>query len=234
MTENIIIAIDGPAGAGKSTVAKLIAEKLGLLYIDTGAMYRALTLSVLRQQIDLANETIVNEIMITKLAESLIIELPDSPAENKVLLNGEDVSEAIRNPEISRNVAIIAKIPGVRKTMVNLQKALAKKGRVVMEGRDIGNKVLPGAGYKFFLTASAQERAQRRYIELTNKGYQVDLNELVQEITQRDYIDSTRKSDPLIPAKDAIIIDSTAMNLEQVLDFILSTVYPEKIGGSCQ
>ena len=227
MTENISIAIDGPAGAGKSTVAKLIAEKLGFLYIDTGAMYRALTLSVLRQGIDLAAED-----MITELAESLKIELPNTPAENKVLLNGEDISDAIRNPEISRIVAIIAKMPGVRKIMVNIQKSLAQKGRVVMEGRDIGNKVLPSAGYKFFLTASAEERAKRRYIELTNKGYRVSLNELVREITERDYTDRTRVTDPLVPAPDAIIIDSTDMNLEQVTNIILSMVNSGITGGN--
>ena len=229
MTENISIAIDGPAGAGKSTVAKLLAEKLGLLYIDTGAMYRALTLSVLRQQIDLAAEDVI-----TELAKSLIIELPNTPVENKVLLNGEDVSDAIRNPEISRIVAIIAKMPGVRKIMVNIQKALAQKGKVVMEGRDIGNKVLPGAAYKFFLTASAEERAKRRYIELINKGYRVSLNELVREITERDYTDRTRATDPLVPASDAIIIDSSDMNLEQVTDFILSRVTAGKTGGNNQ
>ena len=226
MTKNISIAIDGPAGAGKSTVAKLIAERLGLLYIDTGAMYRALTLSVLRQKIDLSSED-----MIIKLAESLKIELPNNSIDNKVLLNGEDVSEAIRNPEISRNVAIIAKMQGVRKIMVNIQKSLGQKGGVVMEGRDIGNKVLPGATYKFFLTASAEQRAKRRYIELINKGYRVSLDELVREITERDYTDRTRLADPLVPAPDAIIIDSTDINLEQVADNILGMVNSGKTGG---
>ncbi|ACV62929.1 cytidylate kinase [Desulfofarcimen acetoxidans DSM 771] len=229
MIDNMSIAIDGPAGAGKSTVARLLAEKLGLLYIDTGAMYRTLTLSVLREQLDLSDED-----RITKLAGALNIKLSNQPLDNKVFLNGEDVTEAIRQPEVSRNVALIARMPAVRQIMVNIQQSLAEKGKVVMEGRDIGNKVLPGATYKFFLTASPEERAKRRYRELIEKGYEVSLNDLVRDITERDNTDRTRLTDPLIPAPDAIIIDSTNMSLVEVTNNIIKLIAAGNNGGTSE
>ncbi|WP_066640027.1 (d)CMP kinase [Desulfolucanica intricata] len=221
MAGKINIAIDGPAGAGKSTVAKDIARRLGLIYIDTGAMYRALTLMALKCELDLDNEDIL-----TKLANSIKIEFINDPVTGggRILLNGEDVSDAVRNPEISRHVSRVAKVPGVRNRMAKIQQSMAINGGVVMEGRDIGIKVLPQADYKFFLTASARERARRRYIELINQGYQVDMEQLVQEIKERDFCDSTRAVDPLTPAEDAEIIDCTTMSLDQVVMYILSRV----------
>lgn len=218
MYNNTCIAIDGPAGAGKSTVAKLVASKLNLLYIDTGAMYRAITLKALQEGLELDNEE-----GLTRLARRSRIDLVAGTLQ-RVLLDGKDVTEEIRTPEVSRCVSHVAKVSGVREILVEQQRRLAGENGVVMDGRDIGTVVLPGAENKFFLTASAEERAQRRAKELSAKGYAVDIEKLTREIQERDYIDSTRAASPLIPAGDAIIIDSSGMTIEEVGNIIVAGV----------
>lgn len=208
-----VIAIDGPAGAGKSSVAREVAKGLGYIYIDTGAMYRALTLKAINQSIDLSDEE-----ALTEMAEGTDIAL--AYAENKsqiIYLDGHDVSTDIRSPEVSQNVSLVAKVPGVRKEMVILQRQLASRGGVIMDGRDIGTNVLPKADLKFYLTASVDIRAKRRFIEMKNQGYDVDLASLKEEIAQRDKMDWERKTAPLVKAPDAICIDTSAMNLNEVI-----------------
>jgi len=213
------IAVDGPAGAGKSTVAKLLARQLGYLYVDTGAMYRAVTLKALRQGIDLADERALSD-----LAASTGIDLTTGSNEiTHVFLEGEDVTSAIRAPEVSRNVSFVARAPGVRAALVDRQRQLAK-GDVVMEGRDVGTVVMPEAQVKIFLTASVEERAQRRQADLTARGYQVPLENIVEEIEERDRLDSSRLTAPLVPAPDARIIDCSRINAQQVAELILEVV----------
>ncbi|AGL01950.1 (d)CMP kinase [Desulfoscipio gibsoniae] len=214
------IAIDGPAGAGKSTVAKLAAEKLGYVYIDTGAMYRAVTLQALMDKIDMSDET-----NLTRIAESVDLALrADESGNTRVFLNGVDVSRQIRTPEVSRNVSLVSQVPGVRRRMMQLQKEMGARSGVVMEGRDIGTQVLPDAEMKFFLTASVEERARRRYAELIHRGFTVTYDEVYKDIAQRDNIDSHRAVAPLKPARDAEIIDCTGMTVEQVVDAIAARV----------
>lgn len=217
------IAIDGPAGAGKSTVAKIVAKKLGFTYIDTGAMYRAIALKTL---IDGVNPEDTQGL--ARLAEAVSVSLVmDKGGEMKVFLNGEDVTERIRRPDVSRVVSLVARVPAVRKRLVELQKAMAEKGGVVMEGRDIGTAVLPDAEVKIFLYASPEERARRRREELAQKGYFVDQREIEEEITERDRIDSSREINPLIPAPDAEIIDCSSLTVEQVVKMIIDKVLRE-------
>ena len=182
MALNPNIAIDGPAGAGKSTVARMVAKELNFLYIDTGAMYRAMTLKALREGIDLNDEEAVSLVA----ASALITLITGENASLKVLLNGEDVTEEIRSPVISRSVSLVARAPAVRKHLVELQRAMACRGGVVMEGRDIGTVVLPDAQIKIFLTASPGERARRRRLELAGKGTDVDQRQVEEEILARD------------------------------------------------
>lgn len=212
------IAIDGPAGAGKSTVAKLVAQALNFLYIDTGAMYRAVTLKALRQKVDLIEAN-----SLTQLAKESVIQLlPGS--RQRVLLDGEDVTEEIRSPEVTAQVSAVAKIAGVRQVMVKRQRQMAEETSVVMDGRDIGTVVLPDADAKFFLTASAEERANRRAKELIDKGYTIDIEKLTKEIKERDYMDSNRAVSPLVPAEDSITIDSTGMTIEEVVAAIIARI----------
>jgi len=218
------IAIDGPAGAGKSTVARLVAKRLGYLYIDTGAMYRAVTLKALRNGVDLKDQE-----QLGKLASTVSINLKTGPEENlTVWLDGEDVTEEIRSPVISNNVSLVAKVPAVRIKMIELQRDMAKSGGVVMEGRDIGKRVLPNAQVKIYLTASVGERARRRWRELNAKGIKADRHQIEEEICKRDYIDASREMDPLSPAEDAVIIDSTSFPVDKVVDFIVTRVTGER------
>jgi cytidylate kinase len=220
MAANPNIAIDGPAGSGKSTVALMVAKELGFLYVDTGAMYRAVTLKALREGIDLNDWEAVE-----RVAASASIELiPGGNSMLRVLLNGEDVTQEIRSPEISRCVSLVARVPEVRNRLVELQRSMACRGGVVMEGRDIGTVVLPDAQVKIFLTASPGERARRRREELVKNGANVDQRQVEEEIHAMDKIDTQRDTAPLKPAMDAEIIDSSTIPAEQVVKMILARV----------
>lgn len=224
MKKRISIAIDGPAAAGKSTVAKIVAEGLEYIYIDTGAMYRALTYKAIKNQIDIKNETELMEIL-----DDSVIELLPGKTGQIVLLDGADVTNNIRTSEVTNNVSVVAAHEAVRKEMVIRQQRFAERGGVVMDGRDIGTHVLPNAEVKVFLLASVEERAQRRHTENLQKGYPSDLDTLKQEIAQRDKFDSEREVAPLRKAKDAVEIDTTSLSIQQVVDEIMKLAL-ERIG----
>ncbi len=218
--QKLKVAIDGPAGAGKSTIAKLLAGILGYIYIDTGAMYRAITLKALRNGLDLNNQ-----VELTKLTQTTALQLKlDSTGNQLVFLDGQDITLDIRNPQVTQNVSQVSAAPGVRQELVRLQQVLAAKGGVVMDGRDIGTCVLPQAEFKFFLTASIIERARRRYFELKDKGFAVDLEQLKLEIAARDAQDTGRACAPLTQAPDAILIDSSNLNIDQVVAKMLEHI----------
>jgi CMP/dCMP kinase len=217
------IAIDGPAAAGKSTVAKIVAGKLSYLYIDTGAMYRSLTYKALKSDTDLHDQT-----ELTKLLETTKIELEPSDKGQLVYLDGEDVTDEIRQSEVTNSVSHVAVHSLVREEMVKRQQKLASEGGVVMDGRDIGTHVIPDAEVKVFLLASVEERAQRRHDENVAKGFPSDLEKLKEEIALRDKIDSEREVAPLKKADDAFEIDTTSLNISEVVDRIMSLV--ERIG----
>ena len=210
----MIIAIDGPAGSGKSTIAKLIAEDLGLVYLDTGAMYRLVTLKAL-------NDGILDDLeKIIKMLDNLSIDIK----ENGFYLDDIDVSEGIRKPVVSENVSDIAAIREVREKMVDLQRKFSESKNVILDGRDIGTVVFPNADVKIFLIADAKERANRRYKELVAKGENVRIEEIYENILKRDEIDSTRKESPLKKADDAIEVDTTSKNIEEVKNEILNII----------
>ncbi|HEY9855029.1 MAG TPA: (d)CMP kinase [Stenomitos sp.] len=212
----LVIAIDGPAGAGKSTVARRVARMLGLLFLDTGAMYRALTWRALQAGMDLADEA-----ALARLARESRIELEAAEAGDRVRIDGQDVTEAIRTPEVTRRVSEVARVGAVREHLVGLQQALGKEGGVVAEGRDIGTVVFPRADLKIFLVASPAERARRRARDLEKAGHTVDLAALEAEIERRDAIDSNREHSPLRPAEDAVLLDSDHLTASEVVDAIL-------------
>lgn len=206
------VAIDGPAGSGKSTVAKMISKELNIIYLDTGAMYRAVTLKVLNENISF------NDIdSIKGIVDKITIDFKG----NNIYLDGRDVSEDIRSTIVTNNVSDIAKLDYVRTKMVALQQKIASGNDIIMDGRDIGTIVLPNAELKVFLTASIEERARRRYEELVSKGKEVDIDILKEEIARRDKIDSERSNSPLVQAKDAILLDTSSMNINDVINFIL-------------
>jgi cytidylate kinase len=216
MTERrIIVAIDGPAGAGKSTIARRVAQKMGAIYVDTGAMYRAVALWAQRSGIATSDMKSVE-----KLAEHADIDLVGQ----RIFLNGEDVTDEIRRPEISQAASEVAAIPGVRRAMVALQRDMSEKASLVMEGRDIGSVVFPDAEVKVFLDARPEERAQRRAAELEAKGVAVDLVDLTRQIAERDHRDRNRDTSPLIQAPDAAFLDSTGRTLEEVEEEILRLI----------
>ncbi|MHA6251085.1 (d)CMP kinase [Oceanobacillus sp. CAU 1775] len=219
MQELNAIAIDGPAAAGKSTVAKIVAKKLNFIYIDTGAMYRALTLKALNQALDLKDETSIMELL-----QDTTITLENVNDKQRVILDGQDVTDEIRYHNVSRNVSHIAKLTSIRLEMVKRQQALAENQPVVMDGRDIGTHVLPNAKLKFFLVASVDERAKRRHEENLANGMDSNLEELKVEIQQRDEIDSNRKTAPLVKAEDAIEINTTSLSIDGVVNRILEEV----------
>lgn len=210
-----IIAIDGPAGAGKSTVAKIAAERLGYTYIDTGAMYRGVAWKALR------GADHVTDADILRAVREIDVRLSCTDAGTRVTVDGTDVTEEIRTPAVTRIVSRVAALGPVREKMVELQRAMAAAGNVVMDGRDIATNVLPNADVKVFLSASVEERARRRCKEMRAKGYDVDLDELQKEIAARDKQDSERAISPLRKADDAVLIDSTGLSIEGVVERIL-------------
>lgn len=214
-----VIAIDGPAGSGKSTVSKLIAKRLGLLYIDTGAMYRALTLKAMKSGLDLNDES-----SLTKLASSTSIDLKETDGGLNVFLDGEDVSGSIRTPELTNNVKYIARVPGVRKEMVKLQRGIGERSGAVLEGRDIGTVVFPDADYKFYLDASIAERARRRHKELAESGQRVELESIKRDVAARDESDMKRSVGALKVADDAVVIDTTDLSIDEVVEKMLSYI----------
>lgn len=215
MTQAYQIAIDGPSGAGKSSVAKKLAARLNIDYIDTGAMYRAVAYKMLREGIGIEDREALKAML-----ENIHIDF----SRGETILDDEVISEKIRTPEISKLASDASALPEVREKLVSLQRAMGESKSVVMDGRDIGTLVFPKAKYKFFLTATVKERAKRRWLELREKGLDVELDDVEADIIQRDHNDSTRALNPLRKAEDAIEIDTTAMNLEQVTQHILSYI----------
>lgn len=217
--KELIVAIDGPSGVGKSTLSKLLSLDLGYINLDTGAMYRAVALASLRQGIDPKDHAALKQ-----LCEKITIEFERREKEERVMLNGEDVSVQIRTPEISLLTASVAACPDVRQAMVERQRVLGAAGGVVLEGRDIGTVVFPDADVKFFLKASSEVRGQRRFLELQTKGVDVDLARTISEVQARDIADTSRTNSPLRQADDAIVIDTTDLNITQVLESMFTVI----------
>ncbi len=216
----INIAIDGPAGAGKSTVAKAVSKELGIIYLDTGAMYRTVALKAILSGIDTKDEAGLSE-----LVKDIDIRINYHGNEQRILLDGKDVTENIRTADVSIGASNVAVIPAVRLKMVELQREIAAQNDVVMDGRDIGTYVLPDSRYKFFLTASLEERAKRRYYEMIEKGMSVaTIDDVKNDIAYRDKNDSTRALAPLLKAQDALEIDTTHLNPTEVIETILSCI----------
>jgi cytidylate kinase len=213
------IAIDGPAGAGKSSIARRIAGRLGYIYVDTGALYRAIGLHVLRGGADPAKEESVRPFL-----DGLRVSLKFVGGEQRVFLNGEDVSQEIRTAPVSRAASQVSAIPAVRAFLLSLQRDIAGENDVVMDGRDIGTVVLPNAPIKIFLTASPEERARRRYEQMRKKGMEADYSQVLQDMKLRDYSDSHREISPLVRADDALLVDTTGNTLEQSVEQLLSLI----------
>ncbi|MGL5316146.1 MAG: (d)CMP kinase [Peptostreptococcaceae bacterium] len=213
--KNLVIAVDGPAGAGKSTIAKIIAKNLNINYIDTGAMYRAITYKCLNNNIDVNNEEDVK-----KIAKETDIDFRD----NNIYLDGDIVNDEIRTIEVSNNVSNVAKIKEVRYLMVDVQRDIGRRNSVILDGRDIGSYVFPNADYKFFLVATPEERGKRRHKELTEKGYDISLEEIINDIIKRDEIDSNREFAPLVKAEDAIEIDTTGKGIDEVVESVIEKI----------
>jgi len=224
MNKVINIAIDGPAGAGKSTLARKLAADLQLVYVDTGAMYRTIGLYMARCGVDLTDSAAVE----ARLPE-IDLELRYVAGTQCMILNGEDVSRAIRTEEASVNASKVSAIPAVRAFLLETQRGLARKCSVIMDGRDIGTVILPNADLKIFLTASAEERAKRRYTELVERGEKVSYEEILREIRERDIRDTTRATAPLKPAEDAVTLDTTGHTLEDSLA-IMKALLKERVG----
>ncbi|MBQ7090822.1 MAG: (d)CMP kinase, partial [Clostridia bacterium] len=215
----INIAIDGPSGAGKSTLSRKLAAEVGFIYVDTGAMYRTIGLFVLRNKIDPKDtERVVEALNGIKVTLSFI------EGEQHVFLNGEDVSSDIRLHEVSQYASLVSAIPAVRQFLFEMQQKLAAENDVIMDGRDIGTVVLPNADLKIFLTASAEDRANRRYQELIQRGQDVDYDQILQDVVRRDEQDMNRSVAPLKPAEDSVILDTSGFEFEQSLALLLKTV----------
>lgn len=221
----INVAIDGPAGAGKSTIARAASKELGYIYIDTGALYRTVGLNAVRLGVDIHNDDAV----ISTLTDELCVELKFVDGEQRMFLNGEDVSTAIRTPEASMAASRVSAVPAVRKYLFDLQKNLAKSNNCIMDGRDIGTVVLPDADVKIFLTASPEARATRRYKELLEKGMDASYEEVLADMIKRDYDDSHRAIAPLKQADDAVLCDTSELTLEESVKLVIDTI---KIGIS--
>ena len=216
----INVAIDGPAGAGKSTISRAAAKELGFIYIDTGALYRTVGLNALRKGADIENP----QSIASTLTDDLKVELRFIDGEQKMFLNGEDVSADIRTPEASMAASRVSAVPAVREYLFDLQKKLASENDCVMDGRDIGTVVLPDAKVKIFLTASPESRAKRRYDELIQKGMDVKFEDVLADMKERDYNDSHRAIAPLKPADDAILLDTSGFELERSVALIIKTI----------
>ncbi len=218
----INVAIDGPAGAGKSTIAKACAKELGFIYVDTGALYRAVALNALR------NGVLNDEKGIVEMLKETTVELKfDETNTQRVFLNGKDVSDLIRTPEISMGASNVSKIPQVREFLLELQRSIARENNVIMDGRDIATVVLPNANVKIFLSASAECRAERRYKELIEKGEKVTYEEVLADVNARDYQDSHREIAPLKPTKDSVMADTTSLSLAEGTELIKNIIKGE-------
>ncbi len=220
MKKVINVAIDGPAGAGKSTISKAAAAKLGYIYIDTGALYRTVGLNALRKGADVKDAASV----ISTLSDDLKIELKFIDGEQRMFLNGADVSKEIRTPEASMAASAVSAVPEVRKYLFDLQKNLAANNNCIMDGRDIGTVVLPDADVKIFLTASPEARAKRRHLELTEKGMETRYEDVLADMIERDYNDSHRAIAPLKQADDAVLADTSEIDLQQSIELIISII----------
>ncbi len=219
MRDRFIIAIDGPSGAGKSTAARLLAKRLGYVYVDTGALYRAVAWKVKEKNID-----INNEVMLNNMCDATDIKIRLIDGEQKVYVDGTDVSSFIRTPEIGMMSSSVSSVSCVRKRLLELQRQFGKDGGAVIEGRDISTVVFPDADFKFFLNASIEERGRRRYNELKEKGMDVALEDTIVDIKKRDYNDSQRNIAPLCVAEDAVVIDSTGLDAEGVVEKMLKEI----------
>ena len=219
MKKGLIIAIDGPAASGKSTTAQLLAQKLGYVYIDTGAMYRACALKAKKMGIDINDEESIRELL-----DDIDIRIENHNSKNRIFLDGEDVSEDIRADDISALASAISAIPAVRYKMVELQRKMGEKGGVILDGRDIGTFVFPTAEVKFFLTASPEVRAKRRWLELKQKGVNKDFSEVLADLVKRDNNDSQRALAPLKKADDAIEVDTSNMTIEEQTDYLYQII----------
>ncbi len=220
MNNSVInVAIDGPGGAGKSTSARAAAKEMGYIYVDTGALYRAVGVNALRKNIDTKDKTAVAASL-----EGISVDLVFENGEQKVLLNGEDVSVEIRTPPASMAASDVSAVPAVRAFLFDLQRDIASRNNCIMDGRDIGTVVLPDARVKIFLTASAEERAQRRFKELQAKGSTVSYQAVLDELIERDYNDSHREIAPLKPAEDSVLLDTTGVSLEEQVQKIISII----------
>lgn len=213
------IALDGPSGSGKSTVAGILANKLDILHLDTGAMYRACALAALKRNINCLDEEAVS-----RFIEDIDLVIRYEDGGQKTILDGEDVSQKIRNNEVSMMSSDISSLPTVRRKMVEMQRVVAKNNSCILDGRDIGTVVLPDAEFKFYITATPEVRAERRRLELLEKGQAVEFSVLLEEINRRDYNDSHRKISPLKQAEDAILIDTSDLSVEEVVNKIVSII----------
>ncbi len=218
-THKIAVAVDGPAGAGKSSISKIVAKKLGYLYIDTGAMYRSVTWAVLHNHIDVNNQTAV-EALLPEL--DLTMEASDDSC--KVFIACQDVTDFIRTPQVNNAVSIVASYKGVRQYLVERQRLMAEAGGVILDGRDIGSVVLPNAELKIYLTASVEARAMRRYLEVKGTVNEQTLEDIKESVMQRDDMDKNRKESPLIQVEDAVLVDSSEMTFDETVERILHLV----------
>lgn len=222
--KRIIVAIDGPAGAGKSTLARRVADKLGFLYINTGALYRAVALWALRLNVELSDMHKLEQL-------ALEADIRLQAGDGRVFLHGEDVTEAIRDPQVSEAASKVSAVPGVRRALLEAQRAMAEQNSVVMEGRDIGSVVFPQAQVKIFLDAHPSERARRRALELNNHGVAADLVAVARELNERDARDRQRAEAPLVQAPDAQLVDTTGLSLDEVEEVILRIVRARTSNG---
>lgn len=213
------VAIDGPSGAGKSSVSKAVAKNLGIMYVDTGALYRTVALFLLQNNIDFADEQAVKKVL-----PQILVEMKYADGEQRMMLNGTDVSDEIRTQEVSNAASVSSGLPAVRDFLFKLQTDMAKRYDVIMDGRDIGTVVLPNADVKIFLTASAEERARRRYEQLKSAGEEVVYETILKEVEERDYRDSHREIAPLKPSDDSIVVDSTENKVEETIEQITNLI----------